>query len=370
MEPGRASRERIPWALVALLAVALAVRYAEFTFRAAPLLDERVYVNAGRAILAGGSPFDGEYLYLPAFAWGAARFVSLFGESAFLVLLRVANIAAAAVFVWLGTAKSGLSFTHRSILSALFLLGAPSVYSSISTGNPTFLVGLAIFLALELAARRPLLAGSLLGASLLVKPLAPGPVAFLAGCRSSRAEAFPGGFWGLPAAALAVVGLLVGFLPLSLAAELLRQAPPIHAAEHNPAVFRLFELAGAPPPPWLFTAVVCLGALALALRRQREPEDLYLWALPAMFLALPLVWNHTLCLSWPIQAAALGLALRRQRQVEALAVLSGILLLAFWHGVHALPPDAAVARFLFTAAPALVPFALAAYCLLAKKPAA
>lgn len=359
MNSSRAAGERFPWILVLLLAVALTARYPAYTLSPAPLLDERVYVGAGRAIGQGISPYDGEYLYLPAFAWLVGRFFALFGETPFLILMRVANLGAAAAFGWLGAVKTGFGSRARWLWAAAFLLLSPAVLSSVETGNPTFLVGILIFLSLELAARRPLGAGLLVGASMLVKPLAPGAVAWLAGSR------FPEGRRGILAAVVAGVFFLLGFLPLSLAGDFFGQVPPGPSLEHNPSLYRLLESAGAGIPPVMFTTVVCLAALALAAARERNPAEVYLWALPAMFLASPLVWNHTLTLSWPIQAAALGLAWRRSR-LETAAVLMVMVLLSAWHGVHALPPDAAFARFMFTAAPAGAPVALAAYCLLAK----
>ena len=365
---------------VLLLALLLALRYREYTFRSEPLLDERVYVAAGRAVLAGHSPFDGEYLYLPAFAWLLAKVFALFGEDSCLAALRAANILAAACFVWLGAAKSGFGPYGRCLFAGAYLWLAPAVYSSISTGNPTFLVGLMIFLGLEIAGRRPWAGGALLGASLLVKPLAPGAIAWLAGSRSSRAgtqERALGGAlgkalgaaWGLRAAVVAAAFLAGGLLPLELAPEFFHQRPPGASLEHNPAVYRLLEWAGLPLRPLFYTAAICLIGWALSVRSRRPPAELYLWALPSMFLASPLVWNHTLCLSFPLQAAALGLAFKRRRPLEQVAVVLGMLLLAFWHGIHALPPDAIAARWIFTAAPALTPFFLAAYCLLLAKPA-
>lgn len=363
MNYSRAAAERFPWNLVLLLAVVLAARYPAYSLSHEPLLDERVYVNAGRATAQGASPYDGEYLYLPAFAWLAGLFFELFGEGPFLALLRLANLGAAAAFGWLGAVKSGFGRRASWLWAAAFLLLSPAVFSSVETGNPTFLVGLLVFLGLELAARRPLAAGLLVGASMLVKPLAPGAVAWLAGSR------FGSGRRGISAAVVAGLLFLLGFLPLDLAGEFLGQVPPGPSLEHNPSLYRLLESAGLGLSPVVFTALVCLAALALAASRERNPAETYLWALPAMFLASPLVWNHTLALSWPIQAAALGIAWGRSR-LETAAVLLVMVLLACWHGIHALPPGADLARFAFTAAPALAPVGLAAYCLLAKRRAA
>jgi hypothetical protein len=363
MNSSPAAVERFPWVVVLLLAGALAVRYPSYSLSHEPLLDEIVYVDAGRAILQGVSPYGGSYLYLPAFAWAVGQFFALFGETPFLVLLRVANICAAAAFGWLGARKSSFGSRACWMWAASFLLLSPAVFSSVETGNPTFLVGLLVFLGLELAARRPLASGLLVGASMLVKPLAPGAVAWLAGSR------FPGGKRGILAAAVAGAFFLLGFLPLGLAAGFLGQVPPGPSLEHNPSLYRLLESAGAGIPPVIFTGLVCLAALGIASWRERDPAETYLWALPAMFLASPLVWNHTLAISWPIQAAALGIAWRRGR-LETAAVLLVMVLLASWHGIHALPARADFARWVFTAAPALAPAGLATYCLLAKRRAA
>jgi hypothetical protein len=365
MNSSPAAVERFPWAAVSLLALALAVRYPSYSLSPEPLLDEIVYVDAGRAILQGVSPYGGTYLYLPAFAWAVGQFFALFGETPFLLLLRVANICAAAAFGWLGARKSGFGSRACWTWAASFLLLSPAVFSSVETGNPTFLVGLLVLLGLELAARRPLAAGFLIGASMLVKPLAPGAVAWLTGSRfaGGKGTATRRGFL---AAAVAGAFFLLGFLPLGLAADFLGQVPPGPSLEHNPSLYRLLESAGAGVPPMVFTGLVCLAALGIAAWRERDPVETYLWALPAMFLASPLVWNHTLAISWPIQAAALGIAWRRGR-LETAAVLLVMVLLACWHGIHALPPHADFARWVFTAAPALAPAGLAAYCLLAKR---
>lgn len=352
-------KRRLTWGFVLALALALALRYYDFVRRPVPLLDERVYVNAARAIERGASPYDSEFLYLPAFAWLVAFLIRTFGETTFLAGLRVLNIVAAAAFAWFGSRTSNFRELPRGMLAVAFLLLSPAVGSSISTGNPTFLVGIALYAALELAGRRPIAAGSLIGVTLLVKPLAPGLIAWLAGCRQS------GRAWGFRCAVAA--GLIggLGLFPLTWLQGLLHQVPPIHSGEHNASVYQLLEMSGWRIPPPIFVLGVCLMGFVLARFRERRPEDQLFWSVPVMLLAAPLLWNHTLCLTWPLQAAALGLAWRRRQiaRFELPAVLLGIVLMAVWHGIHGLPSDAHIARLFFTAAPALTPIALAAYWL-------
>lgn len=346
------------WGLV--LVALLAGRYREWVFQPTPLFDERIYLAAGRALLAGRSPFDAEYLYLPGFAWLSARLLRLCGELPLLVAMRCFNLVAI-TFLALSGARlavrlGGLGELPSRLVAAAFLLLSPAVQTGIGSGNTTFPVAALIVIALELAPRRPWPAGLVLGASLVIKPLAPGGVAWLAGCRSAERA------WGLRCALPAFALFLLGLCPPSLLPDFLGQKPPGYSGDHNASLYRLAQLAGLEPSPQLWSVAICLGALAVSASRRRAGTQLF-HALPAILAATPLVWNHTLCLVWPIEATALALAWRRraEKPLELVAVAGVILLLAGWQGTSALPPQALAARFALAAMVALAPSALAVY---------
>jgi hypothetical protein len=348
--------EPVPILFGLLLLGLLAWRYHHCVFAAAPLLDEGIYFAAGQALLAGRSPFDSQFLYLPAFAWLVGQLLDLLGEAPLLVLMRGANLAAV-VFVALFAARhSGFGLAGSRLLAAALVLLAPAAEAAVCNGNTTFIGAALLLLALSLTPERPWQAGLWLGASLLAKPLAPGAVAWLAGCRSPR------GAWGLYAAAVAGVFFVAGFYPFELLPIFLEQRPPTYTSDLNASFYRLAQLAGLAPSPLLWCAGICLLAMAIAARRPRDHDQLF-YALPAALAAAPLVWNHTLCLTWPLQAAALGAAFRRRRghPLELAAVAGGVLLLSLWKGSYALPSPAT--RFALTALVALAPAALAAYAL-------
>jgi hypothetical protein len=174
-------------------------------------------------------------------------------------------------------------------------------------GNLSALVAGLTIAGLLVWARRPVWAGLLLGAGVLVKPLGVPALAVLLCHRPEE-----GGRRHLVSA-----GIALGVAALGLAAwprwavAMLYQAPLLHGtpavlAESTVGLARIAWGCGAALPPWMLTAAATAVACVLVRRRPARPEEALLVASAAAILGAPLVWSHTFVLALP--AVALGIS--------------------------------------------------------------
>ncbi|MGH9464108.1 MAG: hypothetical protein ACRD0X_00575, partial [Thermoanaerobaculia bacterium] len=214
----------------------------------------------------------------------------------------------------------------------------------------------------------PLLAGLLLGASLAVKPLAPGVLAVLLAHRpvgGGRRHLLTVAVAALVASALILpLPYLDGMLsvPASSSRLLIRTVSP----------HRIAYLLG-----WHDNAVpLSLGLLAVAVwvsrRRPRTPEVVALLAAVTAIGATPVVWSHSLLLTLPLQVLALDRAASRWRAVrgsprerrlvtEGVFVALGAAAIQFAQGAQGIYDRGLALQLAGAALPAFAPAALAAY---------
>jgi hypothetical protein len=78
-----------------------------------------------------------------------------------------------------------------------------------------------------------------------------------------------------------------------------------------------FLLLGGAPSPLVVTLPVLVALAWFDRRRPLSPAELTAVAVVGCVAATPMVWNHTLLLTLPLQAMALATAWRRSRVVSA-----------------------------------------------------
>ena len=171
-----AARQRLAWWQHALgvtaIFAACALRFYPVVTSVDPLGDELAQEAAFLQQAAGRSPYlDGGYVYPPSLMRLGALLHQLPLRSPFLPL-RCASLAGLAVLLWCATAWLARGPWPRLGLALLFAMLAPGVRQGIEFGNLSFAVGGLIVLALLAWERAPVASGLLLGASLLIKPLA------------------------------------------------------------------------------------------------------------------------------------------------------------------------------------------------------
>ena len=290
-----------------LLAVGLA-RFSSALFFSQPLGDELVYDAAFARVEAGGSAYDEPgFLYPPPFARLGAS-LRAFGALTPLYVLRALNLLALVALIviamrWLPWGAAG----NLAAGIAVMLL-SPAVAQGITLGNVSFVVAALIVLALVGWPKRALLSGALLGSSLVLKPLA--PAAWVALAFQRPRDGGRRHLWAC-AAAVAVAAVAVVAAPgWSVFAERAKQ-PEVLASTVSP--HRFLALAGAGRFSPLLTLALLALVAALVRRRPLSPDAVLAVAVAGCVLASPLVWNHTLLLTLPLQAMAIGVAVGRRR---------------------------------------------------------
>ena len=370
--------------LVALVVIALValVRWHHCVLASKPLIDEATYLEAFRAVVEGRSPYEiGSYHYTPLFAGAGAGLIGLLGEPGTLVALRLAGLGGLALAVWCSTAWLAVAWGWRLALAAAFVALAPAAGAGLCTGNVSFAIVGAILFALMQWFRRSLLSGALpsgllLGATVAAKPLAP-----LALVALFFHRAWPKGSLGRFAARFTAVvgGLVAALLLLPMVSQLAAMSSqPIHPLSYarSFSLQRILSLAGIEVSA---LAVFVFGALGLAvlvrfLRLDRS--QLLAVAVTASVLVTPIIWNHTLMLTLPVQVMALAIAwsrwrrrhaappeVSRHRTYELLLVTLGALAIQFSEGFGAVDALSRTAQFLFLALLCFAPAALTAYVL-------
>ena len=331
-----ANWRRLPWywhlaATVTLGLLALA-RWP-FLRSPVPLGDEAVYLQAFETLRAGGTPYNVKGFFYPlAFARGGAWLLDAMGPSGTLVALRGANLLGLAFAFWTATAWLPLSTTRRWLAAAALLSLSPAVHAGLDLGNVSFfIVGLALAGLLGWP-RRPLLAGTLLGTSVALKPIAAAAIPLLMVHRARWS--LRDGRRHLVAAVTAAAVAAVLLLPISGLREMLGQemVPLAHARSFS--LQRLLALFGIDVTQVVLTLAAMATAVAAARWRPMSSSQLLCYVVATISLATPLVWNHTLIVALPVQGLALALAGRRsatadgrittRRRLELACVVLGV----------------------------------------------
>ncbi len=300
-----------------LLAVLLlaSVALMRFPFPRTPAArgDEVVYLQAFEASRSGGTPYDVEgYFYPRAFARAGGRLLAAAGETGTLAVLRTVNLLGLAFAFWAATAWLPAKVPRRWLAAAVLLCLSPAVHAGLDLGNVSFLIVGLTLAALLGWPRRPLLAGVLLGLGVALKPIAAAVIPVLLLHRPRH-----GGRRHLLAAATAAAVATALLLPLSDLREMLGQEMVALANARSFSLSRLFALFGLDVPQVVLTlAVIALAALGALWRHPgwgptMSSARLLAYAVAAVSLATPLVWNHTLIVALPVQGLALALAWHR-----------------------------------------------------------
>ncbi|MDH3525343.1 MAG: DUF2029 domain-containing protein, partial [Acidobacteriota bacterium] len=326
---------------VALLALVAALRHWGAVTEREPLVDERFYLAAFQLAAEGQSPYaKSGFYYPPAFAYAGALLLRALGGGGLLGLLRGLNLLGLGFVVWLATAWLGTALCPRPwwrglAAGAALVCLAPGVWLGLLLGNLSFLA-MALMLGGLLAwRRRPGAAGLVLGASLALKPLAPVAILALFAHRPGMGgERTPGGRHRLAAGLALLGGVLLLVLPPGLD-EMLAQPVEELTRARIVSLHRFLGHAGlALDPLWVAAAVALAAVLAVRAAGVLGPGQLLCVATAGAALATPLLWNHTLLMTLPLQGAAFHLARerlraapdaeRRRRRYELALVLAAV----------------------------------------------
>lgn len=312
-------RVREPWWLhgtaMLILVLGAFLRFGWWLSFPEPLLpDEVTYIRAIRLAMEGRSPYEWPgYLYPPLFAYVSAWLWEHFGRGGLLTVYRLVNLAGAVVTVWCAMVWFRFAWHWRVTLGLGVVFLSPAMVQGLTFGNLSLWVSGMLVLGLLIWTRRPLAAGLLLGASVAIKPLAP-PAILVLGAHRPQGGATR--HWVTAGAGVAVAaGLLLAFPGFSEWLELGSRATP-----HRSVSFHRFPVVfGFDPDLWLVTAVVMTGVLVVARWRVWGRLGALGLALVAVMAATPLVWNHTLVATLPLQALAVVLLMRRWKRPGPLA---------------------------------------------------
>ncbi len=343
---------------LSVLAVLLLARFAPALFFPAPLGDELAYDHAFAAAAQDESAYaEPGFLYPPIFA-RAGAVLRRAGPMAPLYGLRAAN--ALGLVTLLACCGRWLPWGWRGRLAAgaAVLLLSPAVYQGVTLGNVSFLVSGLVVVALVVSTRRPALSGALLALSLAIKPLGPAAVVALAAYRPPSL----GRRHRLAAAlALALGGLALLAVP-GLGAFLERGShSSVLASTVSP--YRFVLLGGfSISPLWISLPVLALVAWFVH-RRSLSPDELLATAVVGCIAATPMVWNHTLLLTLPLQAMALATAWRRRARLELAGVGLAVVALHVAEGATGITDAAAALQAVAALPPAIAPSLLLVYVL-------
>ncbi len=372
-EAGHHHRWPVHLCSVLVFFAVLALRYGHLLTFPDILNDEISYTRAARRVAAGQSPYYGGYLYTPLVAVAVAVAVERWELLSVLIGMRTLNFLGVAVTVWIALLPLRWHLLRRWLVGGLYLALAPAVHFTLQFSNLSGAVVGAISVALALWPVAPLFAGLLLGASLAVKPLAPGALAVLLAHRPAG-----GGRGQVAAVAVASLAAALLILPLPYLGEML--AVPAATARQlirTVSPHRIAYLLG-----WHDNAVpLSLALLAAAVwvsrRRAWTPAAVAILAAVTAIATTPIVWSHSLLLTLPLQVLALERAWVRWRAerggrwerrlaYEAVFVVLGVAAIQFAQGAHGIYDRGLALQLAGAALPAFAPAALAAYLLLAE----
>jgi hypothetical protein len=226
-----------------------------------------------------------------------------------LYVLRALNLGGLVVLLFEATRRLPWRPLVRVTAAVAVMLLSPAVYQGMTLGNASFLVAALIVLSLVVWPPSPLLAGGLLGASLALKPLGPAAWVVLAFHRPRE-----GGYKHRWAAAAAVIVMVVSLVLVPGWSVFLERAGRAEVLASTVSPHRFLALADAAwLSPWLTLAVLALLG-GLARRRVHSPDGVLVLASAGCIAAAPLVWNHTLLLTLPLQAMAVHAAVCLRRR--------------------------------------------------------
>lgn len=216
---------------------------------------------------------------------------------------------------WAATGLAAFLWAARRDLTSTGALLAATTTSSIyaaASGQTSLLLGAGVIWSLFAAARRPGLAGAILGAVLVMKPQLAllAPLALLGSRRGLLWFATAGGGVVLASAAAFGIGAWTSWLhALPEFAQIALTNPYIPSRNLNPA--GALVAAGLPAPALLHAASALAGLTlaALALARRVGPDVRAAALIVGSFLAAPYVMPYDACL---LASVALGLLFRER----------------------------------------------------------
>ncbi len=293
-------------AAIAALALVMLLRWWGPLSDPSPHLDERSYFTAFERIAAGQSPyFETSYAYPPVFAIAGSWAVEQVGERPVLGALRGANLLGLALALWCSMAWLPGPWRLRLLGGGLFLLVAPAVRFGVLWGNLSLAVAGMLIFALLIWRRAPLTSGLVLGASIALKPLAPGAVLALL---AHRPVAKGHRHWIAASVAMTVAaGLVLAFPYL----DDLRTLAAGDLVSRSVSPHRIVHLLGLRVHAIWVTVALAVAVVVVARWRPLGRLQLLCLALAAALATSPLVWHHTLLLALPLQIVALQLAYGR-----------------------------------------------------------
>lgn len=379
LDAASAAWRRLAWwqhalAVAAILLVA-AIRFYPAVSSPDPLGDELAQEKAYLLEAAGRSPYaDGGYVYPPSLLrLGAVLrevqrqlpLVSPFFPLRWLSLLGLAAL------LWTACRWLPGKPWQRLAWALLYVVAAPGVRQGIEFGNLSFAVGGLIVVALLAWERAPVASGLLLGASLLIKPLA---LAALVALFFHRPANGPERRRHQLAVIVAGLAAALALLPDPEFGAFLRHGSHAWVVERTVSLHRFLALADAPGGaslPTILTLLLLAAVAAVAARYVRRPPQLLALALAGCVMATPVVWNHTLVLTLPLQAMAIALAAaryraasddeRRWRGWESAGIALAVAALTFAEGATGIDDRGVALQLFATLPPALAPAILAAY---------
>ncbi len=349
-----------------------------------PLVDERFYLAAFHFAADGESPYaKSGFYYPPAFAYAGAALLGPLGDGGMLVLLRGLNVLSLGFVAWLATAWLGTSLASRPwwrglAVGAAVISLTPGAWLGLLLGNLSFLAMAPVLCALLWWRRRPVIAGLMLGASLAVKPLAPVAILVLFTHRAEGEETRGLRIKKRLAAGLALAtGALLFLAPPGLG-EMLSQPVEELTQARIVSLHRFLGHAGlAVDPLWVAVAIALAAVLVARFAGPLGIGQLLCVATAGAALATPLLWNHTLLMTLPLQGAALHLAgsrwrsappgERKWRRYELAVVVLCVAALLFVNG-GGVDDRGEALQAVVVAVPSLAPAALAAYVLALTEP--
>lgn len=306
------SRPGLPWwvHLAALLVIcsAAGIRFYPLVASESARTDERVYLEAFRAVSAGESPYAAagsglDFYYPPPFAVLGSAALAISDSRSVVIALRSANLLGLACCLWCSFLFVPLAWRWCLAGAVLYcLLGPEALHHGLRSGNLSFAVVGASLVALAVWRRHPLSAGLLLALSTVTKPIAPVGLAALAAHRPSS-----GGRKHLLAAGtgVAIAAALTLASPFLLDYLQLDGNPDAWPLRRSTSLYRWLHLMGLDLPPIVLVLLVALATAWLSRRVPISPRRLYILAIAGMTLATPALWSHTLLLTLPVQIMAL-----------------------------------------------------------------